>query len=133
MLTPVKLTGGNSTPIGTKKTKIEKNIKTIINKINQSWNSEIEKRFIQSLSIFALQTTPIPQPQLKTTSSVFFVDTPEDNVLGKKLFAKFYFNIPNQPQPFFALVDSGSDITLIHHDLLESSFVEATLRRTQTR
>ena len=79
------------------------------------WKSEKEEKSIQSLTCFSLEVSP---PQETLLPGPCYLDDQENSSLGKKVFGKFYINLPQNKRKLYALMDTASDITLIHLDLL---------------
>ena len=80
------------------------------------WKTEKEEKIIQILTCFSLEVSP---PQETLMPGPCYRDDRENSSLGKKVFGKFYLNLPNNKRKLYALMDTASDITLIHLDLLQ--------------
>ena len=100
------------------------NISKILNSIEMPWKTEKEEKIIQSLTCFSLEVSP---PQETLMPGPCYRDDRENSSLGKKVFGKFYLNLPNNKRKLYALMDTASDITLIHLDLLQKLLIEFLL------
>ena len=77
----------------------------------------------QSVSIMNLHAS-----QYQETSFIFEDDPPE-NEIAEKLFSRFYINIPGNKRKLWGTVDNGSDISLIHVDLINQMFSEKEINK----
>ena len=88
---------------------------------SQLWRSKQDSTMIQTLNVHMLAATTCvtKQPQ-ENLQQLILTDRPDHHNLGRKLFAQLHLIIPHTTnKKLHALVDSGSDISLIDIKLLE--------------
>jgi hypothetical protein len=95
-----------------------KNTQHKLKNIDTPWPSPVEINLLQSLTenvqINNLSTEYLPSED----PNLVFEDTQETSELQNYLFSKFYLNLPNNKRKLYALMDSGSAISLFRENLL---------------
>ena len=95
-----------------------KTIQHTLKNIDTPWPSPVEINLLQSLTenvqINKLSSEYLPSED----PNLVFEDTQETSELQNYLFSKFYLNLPNNKRKLYALMDSGSAISLFRENLL---------------
>ena len=107
---------------------MDTNINDIIQSIDQPWHSSLEDQMVNSLTCANVTIMNLDASQLKTTN-IIFQDNPEESDLAEKLFSRFYINLPGNKRKLWGTIDNGSDISLIHVDLINQMFSEIEINK----
>jgi len=101
-------------------------MKDIIQSIDQPWQSSLEDQMVNSLTCANVTIMNLDASQYKTTN-ITFQDEPEESDLAEKLFSRFYINLPGNKRKLWGTIVNGSDISLIHVDLINQMFSETEI------
>ena len=112
----IKLTGGNAEKLNARTRKnpvptnqIQESIKT-----TQMWNSAKDVKAIRMLNIYALSVLKTIAAHRTSDNRLYLLNKPkQEEQLGKKVFVKLFLNT-KRAKKLYLLLDSGSDISLIH-------------------
>ena len=80
------------------------------------------KIFSRSLTCNQLSICNMDAEKDKTYHKVYFADKEEKDDMGNKIFSRFYVNIPQKNRKLYALIDNGSDISLLRENLAKQLF-----------
>ena len=107
---------------------MDTDIKDITQSIDQPWQSSLETQMVNSLTCANVTIMNLDATQYKTTN-IIFQDEPEETDLAEKLFSRFYINLPGNKRKLWGTIDNGSDISLIHVDLINQMFSESEINK----
>ena len=101
-------------------------MKDIIQSIDQPKQSSLEDQMVNSLTCANVTIMNLDASKYKTTN-ITFQDEPEESDLAEKLFSRFYINLPGNKRKLWGTIVNGSDISLIHVDLINQMFSETEI------
>ena len=111
------------------KKKINENINKIdiIKSVDIPWKSDSEINMINSLTCNQLSVCNMDAKTGKKYHKVYFADKEEKEEMGNKIFSRFYVNLPQKKRKLYALIDNGSDISLLRENLAKQLFSDQEL------
>ena len=92
-----------------------------MNSVDNPWNSSVEVNLIQSLT--ELYVNNLSSSEISTKNQeLYFQDEPEQSQLQHYLFSELFIDLPTSQHKIYALIDTGSAISLFRESLLNQLF-----------